>query len=152
VKKYKKLLVIDPGITSGWATFNLAEGVPETLKGLDRSMGQVMGQRELWELLTSIQDPPDLVIYERFRALGDYKIHFGKENITEQNIGIVLGYAYSVGADIVVQDPENKRKGYAWAKLKIASNHKDSHRRDAYAHGEFYMVMNGYKIIRREVK
>jgi hypothetical protein len=150
--RYKRLLVIDPGITSGWATFDLSEGVPKTLKGLDRYMGQVKGQRELWELLTAIQDPPDLVIYERFKALGDYKIHFGKENITEQNIGIVLAYAFWVNAKIVVQDPENKRQGYAWAKLKSAGDHKDSHRRDAYAHGEFYMVVNKYKVVRREVK
>ena len=137
-------LALDPGETTGWA-FLGPEGFPAIPKPHGASMGQIAGQQPLRRWLRALQEPPSVIIYESFRIRGHYKNHFGQEHETIQNIGIIKSYYYDLidmgfEVELVKQDPTRKRMGYGWAGLKESGDHSQSHRKDAMAHGVYYVV------------
>lgn len=134
-------LAIDPGETSGWAWFD-ENGICRSPNPgvITAGFGQIRGQELLTYWLEELPVPPKVLIYEEYKILGEAQIHFGKEVPTIQNIGIIKSYAFRNDIELVKQSTDKKRLGYGWAQIKKAGNHSDSHRRDAYAHGFFYLV------------
>jgi hypothetical protein len=140
-------LALDPGHTTGWA-FLGAQGYSEDLEPHGLSFGQVKGQEALWRHLRAIRVPPSVIIYETYRVRPGVS-HNGSEIETIQNIGIIKAYAYEINAKLVKQEPTVKKMGYGWIQMAEATNHRDSHRRDALAHATYYVMTNEIREIRR---
>jgi hypothetical protein len=110
---------------------------------------QDKGWEAFSDLLEAIPTPPRVVIYERFIIDDDIKKHVGEEHVTIQNIGILKAYARRNGAELVGQTNKILKLGYGWGQITPATQKKDSHRRDALAHGVFYLVKNNIREVRR---
>jgi len=127
-------LAIDPGETSGWASFD------EAGKPLD--IGQIKGRIPVYELLQQVQ--PKVLIVEDF-VLFPWK---AKEQAfsqfeTVRIIGAIELWAFAKKAVVQLQKPNVKDIGYMWAGMPKAKSHKDSHQRDAYVHGIYFLQKNG---------
>lgn len=127
-------LAIDPGETTGWATFN-QEGKPQ-------QFDKVKGREAVYVLLQSVQ--PTVLIVEDFN-LFPWKARDQAFSSFEavRVIGAIELWAWAKGATVVLQKPNIKSIGYKWAGLPTATQHKDSHERDAYVHGVYYLQSNG---------
>lgn len=131
VRHSAAFLFIDPGETTGWATF--------TQDGLMLSLGQVAGLDAFTDWL-EIQDPA-LIVFEDYLVNPNIP-HGGSRVETIQVIGAIKSFAKRRSICAVPQAPHIKRIGYAWCGLKALpkSRHSISHQYDAMAHGVYYLV------------
>lgn len=131
-------MAIDPGKTTGYATWD-EQGVPN-------GFGHV---RSAAELSTELQrHGPKVVIVENFRLRPWLSTQQSWSDFPASRvIGMVEMYCELAGAALVKQEPSCKETGYAWSGVKKAKDHKDSHYRDAYAHGVFYLVKNKIRTV-----
>lgn len=128
-------LCLDPGKTTGWATFDEA------------GVGITMGQANIQELLDMMDSTDAKIIITEDYHLFPWKL---KEQVwskidTVRVIGMIQYWCYKTGRQLILQDPNIKSIGYMWAGLKRAASHKNSHERDAYVHGVFYLQKNGIR-------
>lgn len=126
-------LAIDPGETSGWATFK-EDG------SLDK-MGSVLGRESVYALLSSVQ--PWVIIVEDFE-LFPWKSRdqaFSKFEAVRV-IGAIELWAYAKQRSVHLQKPSIKTVGYMWAGITKAKLKRDSHERDAYVHGVYWLQKN----------
>lgn len=129
-------LCIDPGETSGWATFKE--------DGSGDKFGEVRGREAIYSLLTKVQ--PRTLIVEDFE-LFPWKSRdqaFSKFE-TVRVIGAIEFWAYVKGVSLILQMPNIKSIAYMWAGVQKAGSHKDSHERDAYVHGVYYLQKAGIR-------
>lgn len=134
--KLAHYLSIDPGKTTGWASFNI-EG--------DLLQRGTVELKKLAELLGGTT--PQIIIYETF-ALRPWKAADQSWSTfpASQVIGALEFYAsMTEGVTLVGQDPNCKESGYKWSFTPKAKSHRHSHDRDAYAHGVYYMIKNKIK-------
>lgn len=131
-------LAVDPGETSGWATFDE--------NGEVISLGQVKGFDEFGDFLDTFDtQPPKVVIVEAYRVREQNK-NFGSKVPTIQVIGMLRRKTKKVwNAEFVEQESHIKTVGYMWAGLKPESNHAKSHKFDAFVHGVWYLQKNGIR-------
>lgn len=131
-------LALDPGETTGWASFNQDGSLID--------YGQAEGFDFFSGWLEFLEPKPFLIICEEW-ILNPNIPQGGSRQETVQVIGSVRNYAIRNGIDIEWQSPSRKPAGYAWAGMKPLpkSQHSISHQYDAIAHGTYYLVK--HKII-----
>ena len=128
-------LCLDPGKTTGWATFD------------ESGVGITMGQVNVEELIEMLKTTPAKVIITEDYRLFPWK---AKEQVwskldTVRLIGMIQLWCYLHNLQLILQDPNIKSIGYMWAGLKKAASHKNSHERDAYVHGVYYLQRQGIR-------
>lgn len=128
-------LALDPGKTTGWATFD------------EQGNGLSMGQADVLTFLELLRDTPAQVIITE-----DYKLYPWKrdEQIwsrldTVRLIGMVQYFCWLNNRKLVLQMPNIKSIGYMWAGISEAKSHKNSHERDAYVHGVYFLQKAGIR-------
>lgn len=130
-------LAIDPGETTGWATFHM--------NGDLKDFGQIPCLDPtvfvLW--LEKLDPRPALIIYEGWVTNPSIP-QGGSKQETSQIIGHIRSYAIRSGVVAIEQPNRVKKVGYAYAGIKELprSRHAESHQRDAIAHGVYYLVKN----------
>lgn len=136
-----RFLALDPGGTTGWATFSD--------KGEAVGYGQVGGKDTFYDWLdnvSSLLPLLDTVICE------DFKLFPWKSNqqawsqlATVRIIGAIELYCQMRNITLVLQEPNIKGIGYKWAGLTPPRNHNISHEMDAYVHGVYYLQKAGLR-------
>jgi len=128
-------LAIDPGHTSGWATFNNEGGVT--------GAGQIKGMPEMHAFLSKLTPPPKVVIIENFRLFAHKAAQQSGSSLeTVQVIGLIKSMCYGWQAEVVEQAPSIKPIAEKWSGIKPKGSHDKSHKVDAYNHGIYYLVQN----------
>jgi len=129
-------LAVDPGETTGWATFNE--------DGTAINYGSAHGRIEVYQLLAATQ--PKVLIVEDFELFPwKAKEQSWSDFETVRVIGAIEFWAYAKSATVILQLPNIKAIGYKWAGLSLAKAKRDSHERDAYVHGIYYLQKNGIR-------
>lgn len=127
-------LAIDPGETSGWASFK-KDGTP-----ID--FGQVRQRLGVYDLLKEQQ--PKFLVVEDFELFPwKSKEQSFSQFETVRVIGAIEFWAWAKAVPIVLQKPRIKPIAYKWAGLTPQKNHSLSHGPDAYVHGVYYLQSNG---------
>lgn len=127
-------LALDPGHTTGWATFDE--------KGNATGMGSLDGRHELYEFLA--EHKPTLVIMEDW--LTNPNIRLGGDPLaTVRYIGVVEYWCHLQGIQLVLQPNTVKSIAYLWAGIKKPRRKADTHQADAYVHGVYYLQKNGIR-------
>lgn len=131
-----KYLAIDPGETTGWATFDD--------KGVIIEWGQVI-QTDLHKWLDkTITSDLGAVISEEYRIYSSRRQRQWSRNQTSKNEGAIEALCSIRGVPFFLQPANIKKIGYKWAGLGAApSNHSISHQFDAVAHGTYWLRMRG---------
>ena len=131
-----KYLAIDPGESTGWATFNESGDVI--------GFGTAKGREAVYSKLAEVE--AEVIIME------DYRLYPWKSKEqswspfeTVRVIGAVEYHGYLHQARIVLQEPGIKAIGYKWAGLTKPKNHALSHETDAYVHGVYYLQKAGIR-------
>lgn len=132
-----KWLCLDPGKTTGVAAF---EGESGDLKKID----QLRGDEAVYNYLAEYD--PDVVICEDF-TLKPWKAKDMAFNTmdTVRLIGAIQYWCWLNAKQFVLQDPSIKPIGYRWAGIPAAKSHANSHERDAYVHGVYYLQKLGIR-------
>lgn len=140
-----KYVAIDPGETSGWATFD-AEG--SIVAYGQFKMADIT--KELERLVTS---DIDTVICEDYRNYAWKQQKKWSRNDTSKIIGKIEIMCDLRGVRCVLVPASNKVIGYKWAGLHEApSNHAISHQYDAIAHGVFWLQQNGIREVGKAMR
>lgn len=128
-------LAIDPGVSTGYATFDS--------KGTLLSKGILRSLDELMDFLQE-QSPIDTIICEDYRVYGHKaKAHTGSRVETVQAIGMVKVYANKWGAKLVLQPASILPIAQKFSGINLPSNHKLSHDFAALNHGIYYLTKEG---------
>ena len=143
----ERYLAIDPGISTGVATFKENGDLirTETLKGRD----------QLYDYLRSLV-MPGLMNYSVYPVLTvimeDFKLYPWKAMAqswdkleTVRFIGAIEFWAERCNFPVVFQDPNIKGIGYRWAGISKPKNHSLSHETDAFVHGVYYLQNAGIR-------
>lgn len=128
-------LALDPGETTGWATFDE--------KGVIQEFGQFTQEEQNKWLDANITPNLKMVIVEEYRNYrgGTFK---GQKNQTSKNIGAIEMICELRGVPYTRQPANIKSIGYKFAGMKgPPSDHRISHQYDAVAHGTYWLRVNG---------
>lgn len=130
-----RYLALDPGKTTGWASFD------------EQGNGITMGQVDVLGLIELLDETTAQTIITE-----DYKLYPWKrdEQIwsrldTVRIIGMIQYFCYKNNRNFVLQAPSIKSIGYMWAGITEAKSHKNSHERDAYVHGVYFLQKAGIR-------
>lgn len=138
-------VAIDPGETYGWAAFD-SEG-----NLVDK--GQFRYEKDT-EVLTALL-PSSLkgVITEDYRNHGFTQQKKWSRNQTSKNIGKIEMVCSMRNIPMHLQSNTKKAIGYKWAGMDGApSNHAISHQYDAYAHGVYWLQIQGIRPVGKVLK
>lgn len=125
-------LSLDPGKTTGWASFDA--------QGNAVRFGQAT-KEELYALLT--EQNPKVLIVEDFELFPwKSKDMPFDQLIAVRVIGAIDYWAWDHKVEVVLQKPNIKTIGYMWAGMEKPKNHAISHGPDAYVHGVYYLQKN----------
>lgn len=133
-----KYLSLDPGESTGWATFRKNGSLVE--------FGTIRGKEALYHFLEAVSINISTIILE------DYHLFPHKSNAqawsslnTVRYIGAVDYWAETTGRRVVLQDPSVKAMAYKWAGIEIPKRKSDTHETDAYVHGVYYLQKLGIR-------
>jgi len=131
----EKYLAIDPGKTSGWATFR-ADGT-----------GITMGQCDIFGLFDLLaKTSASIIITEDYRLFPwKSKEQSWSQLDTVRIIGMIQYHCYLNKLQLILQGSNIKSIGYMWAGIEKAKSHSKSHERDAYVHGVYYLQNQGIR-------
>ncbi len=129
-----KYLSLDPGHSTGWATFKE--------NGDADKFGTVTSRVAVYDLLR--EQAPDLIIMEDWItkqgvALGGDKLE------TVRVIGAVEFYVYLRKIPLVLQPNTVKSIAYKWAGMVPPKRKSLTHEADAYVHGVYYLQKQGIR-------
>lgn len=129
-------LALDPGETTGWATFDD--------KGVIIEWGQVK-QSDFYKWLDQkVTSNLRAVIAEEYRIYDSRRQRKWSRNQTSKNEGAIEAICSLRGVPFFLQPANIKKIGYKWAGLGAApSNHDITHQFDAVAHGTYWLRTNG---------
>lgn len=127
-------LALDPGNSTGWATFNE--------KGEVGGFGTLRKREEVYEKLE--EEQPKVLIVEDWITRQGINLGGTKLEVVRV-IGAVECWAYFHQADVHLQPNTIKPIGYKWAGLTKPKNHDMSHETDAYVHGVYWLQKNGIR-------
>lgn len=127
-----KYLAIDPGETTGWATFDA--------NGIETAIGQV-AQKDFntWFIQMLREHDIDTVICEDYKNFGWMEQKKWSKNQTSKNIGGIEMACDSMGVKCVLQSNTKYALGAGYGGFDIPSNHSISHQFVALAHGIYYL-------------
>lgn len=138
-------LAIDPGEGvkgkgqggTGWATFDKEGNLIEH--------AQVLTE-DLEDFLILMVKPTLLhIIVEDYMNHGHMQQKKWSRNQTSKHIGKIEMAAKFAGVPVSLQRNTCKAIGYKWAGITPATNHAISHSMDAYAHGVYWLQINGIR-------
>jgi hypothetical protein len=137
-------LALDPGHTTGWATFD-DEGTV-----LDK--GQ-FGLEDAVDILNNLING-DLkhIIVEDYKNYHWKKQKSWSRNETSKVIGKIETLAELSRVPVALQPASVRPIGYMWAGTTQPSNHAISHEYDAYAHGVYWLQSNGIRPVGKALK
>lgn len=139
-----KYLAIDPGETSGWATFDATGTIIE--------MGQFPMSEITKQLDLLITSDLELVICEDYRNYAWKQQKKWSRNDTSKIIGKIEIMCDLRGVEIRLEPASNKLIGYKWAGLGQApTNHSISHQYDAIAHGVYTLQKLGIRPVGKAI-
>jgi len=128
-------LCVDPGGSTGWATFN--EIALPTGRGIER------GVENFAKWMNELDPPPVLIIYEDFRLFGHKAIaQVGSKMEASQAIGIIKAAATRWNSAMIAQQPQAHKLGAMYSGKKPGA-HANSHDIVAYNHGIYYLTQHG---------
>jgi hypothetical protein len=129
-----KYLAIDPGETTGYASFNTnGDGI---------ELGSCRDREQVYRMLA--KQRPNVIIMEDY--IINPNISHGNSKVeTVRVIGAIEYYAWLNDAKVILQPNTIKSIGYRWAGISKPKNHAISHEPDAYVHGVFYLQKNGIR-------
>lgn len=132
----KRVLAIDPGKATGWAIFENC---------LPRDYGTCRGMEEFQDWLVELKPKPDVIVVENFK-LFKWKAmqQSGSDMPASQVLGMVKMYAKSNNIPVVEQSSQILPIAQIWSKMKMPSNHDNSHHISAYNHAVYYLVSNNW--------
>ena len=137
-------LALDPGETTGWATFD------ENGDGIE--YGQFKQSEQTEKLTEFIHSGLKAVICEDYRNFGWKKQKNWSRNQTSKNIGAIEILCEMRQVPLFLQPANIKSIGYKWAGLGEApSNHSISHQFDAYVHGVYWLVNNNIRSVLKNI-
>ncbi len=133
------ILAVDPGDMTGlaywteeWVLINFdqctLDEIPERWYELETEHGRVT--------LVIVED---YILFAK-RAMSQT----GSRMKASQGIGMVKALASIRGAEVIIQKASIKSTAMKWSQIKMPANHAESHKFDAYLHGYYYGVANGY--------
>ena len=135
-------LSIDPGLTTGYATFKSNGDLIRT------GTVVVKENADLYKWLNCLPYVLDGIIMEDYtlfpwKAMGQSwdKLH------TVRFIGAIQYWASQYGTPVIFQPPSVKPIGYKWAGMTKPKNHAYSHEPDAFVHGVYYLQNAGIRRI-----
>lgn len=132
-------LALDPGETTGWATFD-REG--QLIK-----YGQFK-QKEQTKVLTElIHSNLQGVICENYKNFAWKRQKNWSTNQTSKNIGAIEMLCELRQVPLHLQEANIKSIGYLWAGIEPPKNHSISHQFDAYVHGVYFLRKQGIRKI-----
>ena len=135
-------IALDPGETTGWATFH-ENGFPSDTGHVS---GDVVGVADLlWGGVFEL--PPKAVVFETYR-IQDAKAHQFSTVPTLQVIGAIRAYAHIHGAKLVGQEPGIKSSAVKFSGIVPEGRHETQHWVDGFNHGFFYLQRQGIYIPR----
>jgi hypothetical protein len=105
-------------------------------------MGTCTTREEVYELLR--KTVPSHVIMEDWITKQNAQLGGDRLEVVRV-IGAVEFYAYLRNIPITLQPNTVKGIAYRWAGLTKAGSKKDSHERDAYCHGVYYLQRQGIR-------
>lgn len=137
----ERYLSIDPGISTGYATFR-ANG------DLIRTGTLREGKEELYPFLNFIAlniKTLDVVV-ENYRLYPWKSMSQSWSSLeTVRFIGAIDFWATKNKFPVHLQDPAVKGIAYKWAGLKVPKNHDMSHETDAFVHGVYFLQKAGIR-------
>lgn len=139
-----KLLAIDPGDTTGWATWDTVKG------NLPLNFGNVKAD-DLFEWVSLQEGSFDVVVVEDYIPRppkhGGFDHTYAKIN-TLRYIGAIQYHCYLNGMKFVLQPPSIKPVGAGWGNIPHNKKTHAPHHLDAMKHGFYYLVRNN--VIKKE--
>lgn len=134
-------LAIDPGDTTGWATFRV--------DGSAITYGQWTGKEAVYDNLVQMlhDEPIQLIILEDFRLYPWKSMEQAWSQLnTVRIIGAIECICTLRKLKYVLQSTSVKPLGYRYAGIQPPKNHKESHGPDAYVHGVYYLQKQGIRL------
>lgn len=129
-------LALDPGETTGWATFKESGDV--------LAFGQFKQKDQTAELTRLVESTLKAVICEEYRNYGHMQQKKWSRNQTSKNEGAIELMCELRQVPFFLQPASVKKIGYMWMGLGAApSNHDISHQYDAIVHGGYWLIKNG---------
>lgn len=141
--KPSSYLALDPGHTTGWATFDD--------KGNILEMGQFT-LKEVNRLNELIHDNLKTVIVEDYRNHGFTQQKKWSRNETSKIIGRIEALCEIRNIEVVLQPNTVRGIGYKWMGSEQPTNHSISHQWDAAAHGVYWLQKNGVRPVGQTLK
>lgn len=131
-------MAIDPGDTTGWATFDE--------KGNGTGFGQVTTKnaKDIHKFLD--EHSPEVIILEDYELFPWKTQQMAFNTVqTVRRIGNIESWAMLNEVPIHLQKPNVKTIGYMWAGIQKPKNHAQSHGPDAYVHGVHFLQKAGIR-------
>lgn len=136
-------LALDPGETTGWASFDD--------KGEILEMGQ-FSLKEVNRLNDLIHENLKTVIVEDYRNHGFTQQKRWGRNDTSKVIGRIEAICSIRGVEVVLQPNTVRNIGYKWMGTEQPKNHSISHQWDAAAHGVYWLQKNDIRPVGLVIK
>lgn len=137
-------LAIDPGETTGWATFDSEGNVIR--------MGQFSMAKLNEELTELVHSELKQVIIEDYKNFAWKQQKKWSQNQTSKNIGKIELLCDLRSVPFFLQPASVKSIGYRWAGLDgPPSNHAISHQWDAYVHGVYWLQKMGIRPVGKAI-
>lgn len=137
-------LAIDPGETSGWATFNS--------KGEVVQIGQFVMAEQNNHLKTLIKPGLKMVVIEDYKNHAWMRQKNWSRNQTSKNIGKMEMVCDLNEVPYVLQSNIYKSMGFKYLGIEEPKNHAIGHQFCAMAHGVYWLQTNGIRPVGMAMK
>lgn len=133
------LVVFDPGKATGYAVF---------IDGIIKDYGIVRGLDEFDLFVQSYVTKygiPDVILYETFHLFPNKaQKQAGSDMPASQVIGKLDLWASMLACRVEKQNSSILSIAQKWSKIKIPTNHNESHGIVALNHGFYWLIANGF--------
>lgn len=137
--KPAKYLALDPGHSTGWASFTGETGDLQEI-------GTCKSRQEVYELLESVM-PITIIMEDWVTHAG---VRLGGDNMeTVRVIGAVEYWAWRNKSAVHLQRNTIKPIGYKWAGIAKPKVKSQEHQADAYVHGVYFLQSRGIRRIQQ---
>jgi len=127
-------LFVDPGKSTGWATFN--DMALPTGRGICKGV-------EAWNEWLKDKEPFKIVGYEEYQLFAHKAIaQVGSKMDTSQAIGVLKVYTAKWDSQVVPQRPQCWKLGCMYSGEKVPKGHPPDDKA-AYWHGIYYLTKHG---------
>jgi len=131
-----KKIFFDPGDTTGICVFDEDWGIEKLMQ---------LSLDELIQWAANYEEPVDIIGYEKFIVFRQKAMQqTGSKMKVSQAIGVIKMMAARLKVKALIeQAPDIKPIALRWSKIKMPSQHSQSHQWDAFLHGFYFAYKNG---------